>query len=33
MKNILKFKGDLVNIDGHNIHIYRKEIKINPRLY
>ena len=32
MKNILKCKGDLVNIDGHNIHIYRQGNKDKPKI-
>ena len=32
MKSILECKGDLVNIDGHNIHVYRQGNKDKPRI-
>ena len=32
MKNILECKGDLVNIDGHNIHIYTQGNKDKPKI-
>lgn len=32
MKDALKYKGDLVNIDGHNIHIYRQGDKDKPKI-
>ena len=32
MKSILECKGDLANIDGHNIHIYRQGNKDKPKI-
>ena len=32
MKDILECKGDLINIQGHNIHIYRQGDKDRPKI-
>lgn len=32
MKENLKSKGDLVNVQGHNIHIYRQGDKDKPKI-
>lgn len=32
MKSILKCKGELININGHNIHVYRSGDKNKPKI-
>lgn len=32
MKSVLECKGDLVNIDSHNIHVYRQGNKDKPKI-
>jgi len=32
MNKTLKYNGELVNVDGHNIHIYRTGNKRNPKI-